>query len=341
MDSDEHEEELAFTGERFVPGAPADDPRLRAEHLLRYEAAGRLVDGLRVLDVACGEGYGAAMLAEKAASVVGLDIAAEAVVHAKRTYGSVSNVEFHVSAATNLPHQDETFDIVVSFETIEHLTEADQATFVAEVRRVLRPDGLFIVSTPNQSNYAAGREEPNPFHLHELDEAGFLRLLEPFTIFTMYRQSVMAFPAIWSLADTRYALLSELTPDPLDDTYLIAVAGREKATRPPVTLAALWYEPQLSYAALQTRYAEWGKAADATIHERDESIARMQADFEERTAWALALDKELGQRTAQLVERDARLADAERHLAQIRSSFTWRASAPARRLWAAIRPKKA
>jgi O-antigen biosynthesis protein len=333
MDSDERDDRLTFTGERFVPGVPGDDPRLRAEHLLRYRAARRLAQGRRVLDVACGEGYGAAILADTAVEVVGLDVSDDVVAHAKKAYGHLPNLDFRVSPATDLPHEDATFDLVVSFETVEHLAEDDQAAFVAEVRRVLRPQGLFVVSTPNRANYAATRAEPNAFHLHELDEAEFLTLLRPFTIFAMYRQSVMAFPAIWSSADSQYAMQSELRAHPLDDTYFIAVAGREEAPPPQASLASLWYEPELSYAAMQARHAEWGQAAEETIRERDELIVQLHEQFEERTVWALQLDKELTERTAQL-------ADRERELAQIRSSFTWRASAPVSRLWRAIRPKK-
>jgi SAM-dependent methyltransferase len=304
---------LAFTGERFMPGLPDADPRLRAEHVLRYAAACRLIRGGRVLDMACGEGYGAAMLAEVAAEVVGLDISEEAIAHATNAYRHVPHLSFGTASAASLPHDEESFDAVVSFETIEHLTEADQARFVKEVRRVLRPGGLFIASTPNRSNYAESRTEFNPFHLRELDEREFVALLEPFKIFAVYRQSVMAFPAIWSSVDKLYAMLSDLSPNPLDDTYLIAVAGREAAERPQASLASLWYEPGLSFAALQRTYSEWGRSANATIHERDELARRLQQQFEERTAWALRLDNELVERAALLAERDVQRPRALGH----------------------------
>jgi O-antigen biosynthesis protein len=329
---DSPKNELSFTGERFVPGLPDTDPILRAEHLLRYEACRPLIRGLRVLDIACGEGYGAALLADSAAEVVGLDISEEAVAHARDAYGGIQNLHFGTASATRLPHDAEAFDVVVSFETIEHLAETDQVQFVTEAHRVLRPQGLFILSTPNRPNYAKVNRGPNPFHLRELDERELLALLEPFTVFAVYRQSVMAFPAIWSPADRQYAMLSDLSPNTLDDTYLIAVAGRERAERPRVSLASLWYEPILSYAALRLRYAEWGQAADAIIHERDGLIVRMQREYEERTTWALQLDRELAARTAQL-------AGCARELSEIKTSRTWRASAPARRLWHAVKPK--
>ena len=149
-----HDLELTFTGERFIPNSPDADPRLRADHMLRYLASRELVRGRHVLDIACGEGYGSAMLAETAADVLGLDISPEAVAHATVTYGGIGNLRFDTASAASLPCDGETLDAVVSFETIEHLTAADQTRFIDEVHRVLRPSGLFIVSTPNRPAYA-------------------------------------------------------------------------------------------------------------------------------------------------------------------------------------------
>jgi hypothetical protein len=143
---------------------------------------------------------------------------------------------------------------------------------------------------------------------------------------------LMAFPAIWSPDDKQYAMLSPLTPVPDDDIYLIAVAGREKAQRPQTSLASLWYEPDLSYAALQRTCSAWSDTLNAEIEERDRTIRRMQAEFEERTAWALSLDRELA-------EQGGRLTEAEGELAAIRSSRTWRVREAACHLWDVARSK--
>lgn len=285
MDSASHDSELAFTGERFVPNAHDVDLRLRADHVLRYLASRELVRGRNVLDIACGEGYGSAMLAETATDVLGLDISAEAVTHATAAYRHVGNLRFGTASATRLPCDGESFDAVVSFETIEHLTAADQMLFIDEVRRVLRPSGLFIASTPNRPRYARASGQPNPFHLHELDETEFLRLLGPFTVFSVYRQSVMTFPVIWDGTERSYWMHSDRAPNSVPDDYLIAVAGRERAARPEASLACLWYDQ------------------------------RLHSEFEERTAWAVQLDKEL---------------------TEIRSSWTWRISRGIRRRWRAL-----
>ena len=165
------DERLEFTGERYTPDV---GDQIQHEHFHRYLLALRFCAGRRVVDVACGEGYGAALLAQVADEVVGVDSSAEAVEHASKTYGSTKLV-FRAADATSIPVEDGFADVVVSFETIEHL--ADQPAFVAEVARILRPDGMLVLSTPDRSAALEGAE-PNPFHVHELDRDELTALLE-------------------------------------------------------------------------------------------------------------------------------------------------------------------
>lgn len=161
---------LDYTGERMVP-ENADNVTFW-EHIYRYRFAAPFVKGKRVLDIACGEGYGSAALQKAgAASVIGVDIAPDSVAHAHRKYG----IDARVGDATAIPLPDNSVDVVISFETIEHID--DPTRFVDECARVLNSDGIAIISTPNGSIYhdLAGA---NPFHCSEMSEREFVELLE-------------------------------------------------------------------------------------------------------------------------------------------------------------------
>lgn len=150
---------ISNTGERLVP-AYSYETLVYGEHLMRYDAALPIVKNKNVLDIASGTGYGSALLGETAASVTGVDVDADAIEYANKNYAS-KNVKFVQGEGTKIPIADDTFDVVVSYETIEHIK--DYKTFMAEVKRVLKKDGLFILSTPNDLEYPEG----NHFHIHE------------------------------------------------------------------------------------------------------------------------------------------------------------------------------
>jgi SAM-dependent methyltransferase len=155
-----------FTGERLIPGQV--DVDLLNEHMARYTFAARLSRGKRVLDAGCGAGYGSAELAHCAQSVIGIDVAAEAVDFARANY-RMPNLQFEQASCISVPHGDASFDLVVAFEVIEHLEQWRE--FLLEMRRVLAPGGQFIVSTPNRLYYteSRGAQGANPFHVHEFD----------------------------------------------------------------------------------------------------------------------------------------------------------------------------
>ncbi|MBO3086701.1 class I SAM-dependent methyltransferase [Cellulomonas dongxiuzhuiae] len=158
-------------GERMIPAFHRPS-LLYAEHLTRYLAAAEIVRGKRVLDIASGSGYGSSLLAGTAASVVGVDVSEVAVSYAARTYGA-GNLEFRHGDAEKIPLEDDSVDVVVTFETIEHV--ADYHRFVAEIDRVLAPGGIALVSTPNDLEFVEG----NHFHLHEFVYDELLELLAP------------------------------------------------------------------------------------------------------------------------------------------------------------------
>ena len=165
-------ERLDFTGERFVPGLGGE---IEHEHLHRYFLALDLCRNRDVLDAASGEGYGTSLLGSVARKATGLELDQASVDHARRSYGQ-ANVEYLQGDCARMPLPDRAYDVVVSFETLEHV--AEQAAFLAEVKRVLRPGGILLLSSPVRGVYSPG--EANPFHVHELSPDELSALLSPY-----------------------------------------------------------------------------------------------------------------------------------------------------------------
>jgi SAM-dependent methyltransferase/GT2 family glycosyltransferase len=162
---------LEFSGERFTSAVEGE---VRHEHYHRYLFSLQFCAGQSVLDIASGEGYGSALIASVARQVTGVDISPQAVDHANRNYGS-RNLSFRVGDVCAIPAADASFDVVVSFETIEHVTS--HVEFLEEIRRVLKPGGILLMSSPNKDVYSAAGEAANPFHLKELNAQEFQDLL--------------------------------------------------------------------------------------------------------------------------------------------------------------------
>lgn len=155
---------LEWTGERYTPWVA--DPLISYEHLHRYGFAREFVKGKKVLDLGCGEGYGSLILAEEAKEVIGADIDQVAVRHASLKYVR-GNLRFIQGSIIDLPIKGKgVFDVIVCFEALEHIREHDE--LMKEVKRLLRSDGIFIISTPNKHTYSDQPNYQNPFHLKEL-----------------------------------------------------------------------------------------------------------------------------------------------------------------------------
>ncbi len=234
--------ELPWTGERLVP---SQSGQIAAEHLHRYAIACALAPGKDVLDIACGEGYGSALLSRAARRVVGVDIDAETVQHAKRKYGS-AQVHFLRGDCRAIPLADASVDLVVSFETLEHIEQ--QADFLDEVRRVLRPGGRLIISTPDKKNYGDSRESSNPFHVRELSAAEFRDVLARFKHVRMLGQRFAAVSAVLensTVGERRWGMFtgdyqgSEFSEGLAAPTYWVAVCADAPLPSMPVGLFEL------------------------------------------------------------------------------------------------------
>ena len=222
---------MSHEKERYVPG---DAGEIWYEHWHRYHFALPLARGRRVLDAACGEGYGTALLATHASHATGVDVSADVVAAARRRYGNTPNIEFRAARCEATGLADASVDLVVSFETIEHI--ADPAALAQEAARVLAPGGLFLVSTPNKSVYSDERDYRNPFHAHEMERSEFEKMLAArFERVTIFAQRVDSYSAIWPAGGEGSAvtLLNAPKDDPAnaagtglaDPMYWIALCG--------------------------------------------------------------------------------------------------------------------
>src|SRR3954453_20744455 len=235
---------LEVTGERLLPEQQRGE-LVHAQHLARYRFASQLAEGRRVLDAACGEGYGTAMLAAAGAgSVVGLDIDKPTVEHARAKYG----LEFEHADVGELPFEDGSFDLVVSFETLEHVPDAARA--ISEFRRVLADGGVLVASTPNSDRYLVDNE----FHAREFTQDEFGDLLAPhFSDVALFYQQDWLTSAVMGerqlgQSDGERSLDLDVSKvaghEPGDQLFTIAVCGPRDASLSDTAVVTAIFEAQ-------------------------------------------------------------------------------------------------
>ncbi len=240
---------ITFTGERFMPEVRGP---IWYEHWHRYAAVAPLAAGKRVLDAACGEGYGSYLLAYDAADVVGVDIAPDAIAHAGERY-TRPNLRFVAGSVTALPLPSASVDLIVSFETIEHLREQEQ--MLVEFRRVLAADGVLVISSPNRPVYNEGAGIENHFHVRELDRAELAAVLAPaFPRQLWYAQRVIAQSLLWAEGPSSgahtFLTLSDDRPAaaaaPAAPMYFVVVCGGAAAVLPALPSPSLFDDGTLA-----------------------------------------------------------------------------------------------
>ncbi len=331
--------------ERAVPWR---DPGLYAGHRARYGFAAPAAAGRRVLDVGCGEGYGAAELAGRASAVVAVDYSPAAIAHAREKY-QVPNLTFEVMDALELENGRFTeFDLVTCFEVIEHLEDQDRA--FDELARLLAPRGLLLISSPNRDRYVPG----NPHHRHEFTRTELQGALEArFAAVQIISQhvmlaSVISRPSAALAGDLCVERIVEPSED--DEIYLLGMAGSElpRAAEPIVALTRFTdVRRWLAHIDAQKKHidgqAERLRELDHEGDERRQVLAQL-AQREQEMARLIARVGELEPMRAALrssEERAQAQAEALDHLQQRLQSFatsrSWRLTAPFRQLGARAR----
>lgn len=254
-----------FTGERLIPGQV--DADLLNEHMARYQFAARLAGGKRVLDAGCGAGYGTDELAGVAGQVIGADIAGEAVDFASKHYRR-ANLHFEQASCGAIPHADGTFDLVVAFEVIEHLTNWRE--LLTEARRLLAPGGQFVVSTPNRLYYteSRGAQGANPFHVHEFEfeefRAELTSVFPHVALFLENHVEGVVFEPCPS-GNTSEVRVEPGEPEPAAAHFFVAVC----AHRPQVGNPTFVYVPR----------------AGNVLRERERHIALLEQELETKNQW--------------------------------------------------------
>jgi len=298
------------SGERIVPGFHHETVAY-AEHVVRYLFAARFVRGKQVLDMASGVGYGADLLRSAgAAEVLALDRSAEAIEYGKKHH-SKSRPAYVVGDVESLPLRSGQFDVVVSFETIEHVS--DYQRFLTEVKRALRPDGLFIVSTPNRGVYVEG----NPFHTKEFtfDEfeealAGHFRYVKTLSQDDWIASAVFL-PEEMEGADKPIAgqpsLFKAVGKSPSETLYMVSLCSE-------VPL------PEASQEVVLTSLYEMRYYLQE-IARRDEEIERLKTDLSEQVATLAERDALLEKKEQALAESDALVGELTKAYQDLRQQM--------------------
>jgi hypothetical protein len=248
---------------------------------------------------------------------VGVDIDGPTIAHAGSRYGNDGRVRFIEGSCTELPLPDASIDVVVSFETIEHLREEDQPRMVAEFARVLSPGGIVVISSPNKRLYSDERSYVNEFHLHELYRDGLARLLTPaFSAQRWHHQSIGTWSGIWSesaAADAEAWIGSTDGVVPYtrrDGMYFVVVAARDPEALP---LAA----PYVSLLS-DAEDSEGRRAVDnvGEMLRLDALLKTSNAALDRQTGHILHLEGLVAERDRAIAARDQKIDDAAKLLVE-------------------------
>jgi ubiquinone/menaquinone biosynthesis C-methylase UbiE/predicted nucleic acid-binding Zn-ribbon protein len=307
-------QKLDWTGERYIPEVAGD---VELEHLHRYKVAQTYVQNKIVLDLACGEGYGSNLLAMSANQVIGVDIDQNAVSHAQKKYQK-ANLSYLHGDCSRVPLADNSVDIVVSFETIEHHDQ--HLEMMGEIKRVMKADGLCIISSPDKLEYSEKRGYENKFHVKELYKEEFFTLLQSYFKYVQLSAQRLTYGSSIIPEEGEASFLTFRKESNFENTnqsmslpnphYNIAFASDLGVT----TLIGSIFEVKLEESEQAIRLE--AALRDTNLHNTDlirqlnlrsesaetllddlvdtqEKYHKLREELEDRTKWAMSLDESL------------------------------------------------
>ena len=297
---------MKLSGERFDPimtGA------ISLEHRHRYNIVRDLAKNKRVLDVASGEGYGSYQLATTASHVLGVDISSEAISEAKLKYKK-KNLNFEAASCLDIPAETNSIDLVVSFETIEHISEHEQ--MLLEIDRVLVSDGVLVISSPDKKHYSDLRSFENHFHIKELYRDEFYKLLQNhFKNIDMYSHRTAAGSVIIGESKSSAFLHSvdgsDVFRTDFSPHFNLAVCSNWKCPDLPTGI----FEPAIDASLLINSFAVYEDEknnAEAQITYRDELIEELKTQLSDEKNNAEA---QITYRDELIEELKAKLSDGK------------------------------
>ena len=318
---------LEWTGERYVPWM--EEGEIHYEHLHRYRFVKELVKHKKVLDLGCGEGYGSFVLAEESDEVIGIDIDGITIRHASSKYIK-ENLKFILGSIIEIPIKGEKiFDVIVCFEAIEHISEHDK--LIGEVKRLIKDNGIFIVSTPNKYKYSDQSNFQNQFHLKELYFDEFKTLLNnSFKNVLIYGQKVYPSSNIFPLF--------KKTTFPQD--FVIEKGEKEFFFSGPEKKEAMYFVALSSNSPIEHLVGNsylldlsetLFRQKDAQISSLERLVGDKEAALNQKEAQISSLERLVGDKEAALYQKEAALN-------RIYASYGWKALLTFYRLFEKIFP---
>ncbi|PSB52790.1 hypothetical protein C7B67_05615 [filamentous cyanobacterium Phorm 6] len=316
--------ELEPTGERYLPSCMKG--QIKYEHLHRYALSMELARDKQVLDIASGEGYGSASLSKFARSVVGVDIDSKSVEYANQKYGDRPNLEFVVGACEAIPLPSQSVDIVTSFETIEHHNQHEE--MMQEIKRVLNPGGLLIISSPNRLTYSDLPEYSNPFHVKELYDYQFISLLNRhFKHVKIYGQRLATGSFIFPLKEASQPSFNAYTFDDSEvnqkvcsleePIYFIALCSDEVTNVQPAIDSIYIDKPDDLFKENQIALAE----SQSQLHQTNAFLSQYQSQLHQTEVILMQCQSQLQNTESVLEQSQSQLQHTEAVLEQSQSQL--------------------